>query len=388
MSDDRVLRSLVRDDAYHVERVLAKGPSGTTELVTLDGEGPLVRKRIPAELANASAWATVMGLEEPLLPQVEEIYRMPDELVVVCTYVLGDTLRERMAACGRLEPALAVRVMGDLCHAAGVLHAHGIVHRDITPGNVVLADDGAHLIDLGIARRDTREAARDTHVLGTWGFAAPEQFGFAQTDARSDVYALGRLLGYMLVGIRPDDPAFEEALADEQLIDPALAAVVRRATAFEPGARYQQACDLADELVAVFSEPRQAPDATRLPTEPATTDAAAATPRPLKDAPVLARAVADLCWLLCLVWNIIIVFTGINEARDGFPHWQGAQYVLAAATVVAADAIAYEAYCAITHRGWYAHHEARLGHMLRRMGQVLLFMLLAFGLEVLILALL
>jgi uncharacterized protein (TIGR00255 family) len=81
MDDGQTLRSLVRDDAYVVERVLADGPSGRTEIVSLDGEGPLVRKRIPLAIANASAWAAAMEADEPLLPRIESLYRMPDVLV-------------------------------------------------------------------------------------------------------------------------------------------------------------------------------------------------------------------------------------------------------------------------------------------------------------------
>ena len=238
MDDDQTMRSMVRDDAYRVERVLADGPSGRTELVSLDGEGPLVRKRIPAALANAAAWAAAMELEEPLLPRIEELYRMPDQLVVVYEYVPGASVEELVATQGSLKPSQAVAVLRDVCHAVGALHARGVVHRDITPGNVIVAADGAHLVDLGIARQRSTTARRDTTTLGTWGFAAPEQYGFAQTDARSDVYSLGRLLGYMLTGVLPDAPSFDDALDDRLLVPASLARVVRTATAFEPSQRY------------------------------------------------------------------------------------------------------------------------------------------------------
>lgn len=412
-NDEQVMRSMVRDDAYHVERVLAEGPSGRTELVTLDGEGLLVRKRIPAALANATAWATVMGLEEPLLPQVEEMYRMPDELVVVCDYVPGDSLRERMAAQSRFDGGQAVSVLHDLCHAAGVLHAHGIVHRDITPGNVILAVDGAHLIDLGIARRDAKTAKRDTHVLGTWGFAAPEQFGFAQTDARSDVYALGRMLGYLLTGVAPSDDAFEKALADEQLVEPALAAVVRHATAFEPSARYQSTSELSAALDEALDEGKQGTveakevalnasgntgrkphasavsgtdanaamgDGPSVQTAPATPNG----PRPVREAPLLIRALADLYWAACVAWILMVVGTGIEEAQKGFQNWKLEQYVLGAITITGALAVACEMYGALTRRWHYADAKMPLSLFLRRAGQVVLYMLMAFGLEVLL----
>ena len=244
MDDGQTLRSLVRDDAYVVERVLADGPSGRTEIVSLDGEGPLVRKRIPLAIANASAWAAAMEADEPLLPRIESLYRMPDVLVVVYDYVPGDSLRDMVERDGRLSSERAVAVIADVCRAVGALHDRGVVHRDITPGNVIVSADGAHLVDLGIARQRVEGRRRDTTTLGTWGFAAPEQYGFAQTDARSDVYALGRLLGYLLTGERPDSEDYERALADEARVPKELAEVVRVATSFEPSARYQSAADL------------------------------------------------------------------------------------------------------------------------------------------------
>jgi hypothetical protein len=119
------------------------------------------------------------------------------------------------------------------------------VHRDVSPGNVILADDCVRLIDLGIARSHAEGASHDTTRLGTWGFAAPEQYGFAQTDARSDVYSLGRLLGYMLTGVEPTDPDYETRLGE---VDARVAGVIEKACAFEPSARYQGVGEMAGAL--------------------------------------------------------------------------------------------------------------------------------------------
>ncbi|HJA28882.1 MAG TPA: serine/threonine protein kinase, partial [Candidatus Olsenella pullicola] len=151
----------------------------------------------------------------------------------------------------------AARLVAQLCEAVAALHAHGIIHRDISPTNVIVAADGAHLIDLGIARFRAEGATHDTTQLGTPGFAAPEQHGFAQTDARTDVYSLGRVLGYLLTGVRPEMPdaaEYEQALADEKIVSPQMRAVVERASAFEPSARYQSAAELARALGAEVAD--------------------------------------------------------------------------------------------------------------------------------------
>lgn len=248
MNNEQVMHAMSIDDMYHVERVLARGKGGVTELVTVEGAGPFVRKKIPNELARRSVWSVLADCDCARLPQVEATYKTPDEFVVVYDFVPGDTLEALVKQAGPLDAAQAVSLALDICEAAGALHAQGVVHRDITPKNVVASSDGAHLIDLGIARLYAEGATRDTNALGTWGFAAPEQYGFKQTDARSDVYSIGCVLGYLLTGVMPDEDAYHDALADESAVPAHLRAVVERATNMEPSARYQSAMDLAAAL--------------------------------------------------------------------------------------------------------------------------------------------
>ena len=236
------------DDMYRVERVLARGAGGVTELVTIDGAGPFVRKKIPSKLANQGVWSLIESCGCARLPKVEATYSLPDQFVVVYDFVPGQTLEELVTAKKRLAPQEAASLAADICEAAAALHSRGVVHRDLSPRNVIVAADGAHLIDLVIARMRVEGASRDTTSLGTRGFASPEQYGFAQTDARSDVYAIGKLLGYMLTGLQPDGDEYERALRDTDATDSRLAEVVARACAFEPSSRYQSAAEMARAL--------------------------------------------------------------------------------------------------------------------------------------------
>lgn len=248
LNDDQVMHAMSVDDSYHVERVLARGRGGITELVTLGGTGPFVRKRIPVSRARRGVWATLPEIDCARLPHIEATYEMPDEFIVIYDYVPGETAEQLIESRGKLDPAEARRLIGEVCEAVSALHAHGIVHRDITPSNVVVAADGAHLIDFGIAMLGGEDAKGGDDQLGTWGFAAPEQYGFAKTDVRSDVYALGRLLGYLLTSVHPEDKeGYERALASSDM-PPSLYAAILRATEFEPSARYQSAADLARAL--------------------------------------------------------------------------------------------------------------------------------------------
>ena len=263
MDDNQTLHAMGLDDAYHVERTLADGPAGVTELVTLDGAGPFVRKKIPLRLARRRLWSTLADCRSSRLPRVEAAYELPDRFVVVHDYVPGVTLDRYVASRGRLAAGEAVRIALQVCDAVDELHAHGIIHRDVTPTNVVIAADGAHLIDFGIARERSAAGAaraRDTATLGTWGYAAPEQYGFAPTDARTDVYAVGRLLGFMLTGMQPSETTqYERLLADPAVTPPSLQAVIAKACAFEPSARMQTIGQLREALEQGDAALRPAP---------------------------------------------------------------------------------------------------------------------------------
>ena len=278
MTDEELLAALDHDEGYRVIRELGHGETGATELVRRcggagtgadgagdEGEGTgkppaggrlLVRKRIPAALANRRAWEAARACDEPLLARVRDIYELPDQLVVVYDYVPGETLSKLVGDAQGLDPASACAVALDVCRAVGALHRAGVVHRDVTPSNVIVSVDGAHLIDLGIARlADPRTgadgdapASRDTTTLGTTGFAAPEQYGFARTDARADVYSIGRLVAWMLAGGFGEDGTADAALAGLDRAAPALAAVVRKACSFDRDARYGSADELARAL--------------------------------------------------------------------------------------------------------------------------------------------
>lgn len=255
MNDAQVITAMQIDDSYQVVETLARGPSGHTELVMHGEVGPFVRKRIPSALANRAAWGVAMGVEYSRVPAVMAMHELPDELVVVSEYVKGESLESRLAR-GLLSAGEAVRIATEVCEAVSALHDVHVIHRDITPGNVILSSDGAHLIDLGIARLSTQtpvEGAsdiRDTTALGTYGFAAPEQYGFASTDERSDVYSVGKLLQFMLTG------SADGNLDDRKDAPARLVRVVHTATQFEPSKRFATAEALESALMAVSESPR------------------------------------------------------------------------------------------------------------------------------------
>lgn len=253
-SDTQLMAALEKDESYRVERVLAHGEAGSTEVVSRPGaehlgEGPLVRKRVKRDVANVEVFSRLSSVGGEHLPRVVETYGLPDQVVIVREYVYGASLASCVAEAGCMGEVAAAHVVADVCDAVATLHEQGIVHRDVSPRNVILSPRGAVLIDLGIARAYVEGAQRDTTRLGTWGFASPEQYGFAQTDGRSDVYSVGRLLGYMLTGLTPDAEGYAAALADPGIVRSELRRIVEKACSFEPSERYQSATALRDAVL-------------------------------------------------------------------------------------------------------------------------------------------
>lgn len=363
MREDEVLRALERDESYTVARVLASGPAGTTELVlpagAPSGAKPLVRKRLPAGLENRAAWEAARKARHRLLPRVADIYELPDELVVVYEYVEGTSLSEAVASSGPLPAEQAAKVAVDVCAAAQALHACGVVHRDISPGNVVLAYDGAHLTDLGIARLcQPKGSGRDTTLLGTQGFAAPEQFGFAETDARADVYSIGRLLAYMLGGPGPDGSGpSPDALQGMPGIPAALADTVRKACSFDRGDRYQSADELARAIASACRGAR--PPRRPLLVKPGPLR------RAMREAGRLRKALARLsAWLVGLGAAAVVTAACLSNVGSYIEQGQLAPNLLLVFGMVAGWVAAFslEAPAALTGAGPYKerHHPALL----------------------------
>ncbi|MFJ5262443.1 bifunctional serine/threonine-protein kinase/ABC transporter substrate-binding protein [Streptomyces sp. NPDC088387] len=161
-------------------------------------------------------------------------------------FVPGPSLAEAVAACGPL-PARGVRVLGTmLARALTAVHEAGLVHRDVKPGNVLLAVDGPRLIDFGIARATEETALTSADmVVGTPGFLAPEQARAQPASPASDVFALGCLLGYAVTGRPPFGTGAVDALLyrtvhDEPDLDGVpddLGALLERCLAKDPDAR-------------------------------------------------------------------------------------------------------------------------------------------------------
>ena len=131
------------------------------------------------------------------------------------------------------------RVILQVCEALLCIHEEGIVHRDIKPENIIITNDGVvKLIDYDIARIDDSAKSSDTTILGTTGYAAPEQYGIAKTDARSDIYSIGILINVMLTGEHPS----------KKMCSGKWQKIVNKCTRINPDERYQNIRELMNVI--------------------------------------------------------------------------------------------------------------------------------------------
>ena len=172
--------------------------------------GPLERQQ--ARDAFRHEAEMLAALNHPNLPRVTDHFEQDGKAYLVMEYVPGETLLSFLMREGLPQPQARVfEWTRQLCEALEYLHSQipPIIFRDLKPANIMLTPNGqVKLIDFGIARLFKPGQARDTQAFGTIGYSSPEQYGEGQTDARSDVYALGVLLHQLLTGYDPTSSPF------------------------------------------------------------------------------------------------------------------------------------------------------------------------------------
>ncbi len=192
------------------------------------------RKRLSVYNPDVFAW--LKDHKSRYVPRIEAFWQDQDELVVIEELIQGETLEKMLeeSESGNEMPFHErIRILTELCDGLTFLHSAKppIIHRDLKPSNIMLTEDGVvKIIDYDAAKLFVKGQKRDTQLIGTQGMAAPEQYGFAASDARTDIYAMGKLVTRML----PDN---EDA-----------ARVAARATHMDPARRFASAAQLKDAI--------------------------------------------------------------------------------------------------------------------------------------------
>ena len=197
-------------------------------------------------------------LQHPMLPRIVDIFEDDRSIYIVEDFVEGITLEALLKQQKRVDEAQGLQWFRDLCGVLRYLHhqqPHPIIYRDMKPSNVMLQPDGTlKLIDFGIAREYKQESNADTTYIGTKGYAAPEQFGKAQTDARTDIYALGVTMYHLLTGKSPYEPPYQFVPARQLVpeLSHGVEYILNKCVQPEPADRYQSVDELLDDLNHIY----------------------------------------------------------------------------------------------------------------------------------------
>ncbi|WP_137626489.1 protein kinase domain-containing protein [Lactiplantibacillus pingfangensis] len=175
-----------------------------------------------------------------LMPRVQAVLQAPDCQLSIETLINGHSLADELAHQGTFNPTDVQQVALDVSQSLQQLAQLGIVHRDVKLSNIMVSHQHYYLIDISAAREYQHDKSSDTRLLGTSGFAAPENYGFAQTDGRSDIYSLGIVLNCLLTG---NVPTTRQASMTKLTTDEYWRPIIERATAIDPQQRYQTATD-------------------------------------------------------------------------------------------------------------------------------------------------
>lgn len=222
---------------YELVRNIKESSKSKIDLVRKIDESSQDNRRVQKEnlyirktlQGKHSVYTLLLDNPHPYLPKLCEVNEADGCVTVIEEYIEGEPIGSIDLPKERL-----LQAAGELCDVLEFLHGKNIIHRDIKPSNILMAKDGhIRLIDFDAARMPKDELEQDTSLLGTRGYAPPEQYGFAQTDRRADIYALGVTL-QKLLGSDADKPRYKK--------------VIRKCTNLNPDKRYASAKQVKREL--------------------------------------------------------------------------------------------------------------------------------------------
>lgn len=213
--------------------------------IQVSGSQPLDPQELQQSIEAFKQEAMLLAsLTHPNLPRIYDHFEEQQRWYIVMDYIEGQTLEMMLktAPAGKLELPLVLHIANQLCTVLNYLHTRQppIIFRDLKPANIMITEDEhIYLIDFGIARLFKTGQAKDTIALGTPGYAAPEQFGRAQSTALTDIYGFGATLHHLLSGRDPSNEPFQfpALVLDQYPAGPDLAALIQRMVALQKDQR-------------------------------------------------------------------------------------------------------------------------------------------------------
>lgn len=251
------------NETYEIKSILGKGGMSTVYLAehkrlhTLWAVKEVIKN--PSSSVDFLAESKMLKkLHHPALPQIIDIFEDDERVIIVEDYVEGMSLKDYLKKNKRVDEAQGLKWFYELCMVLKYLHSqtpNPIIYRDMKPANIMLKPDNTlKLIDFGIAREYKHDSSADTTYIGTKGYAAPEQFGKAQTDARTDIYSLGITMYHLLSGKSPYEPPYQfipiRRLVPE--LSRGIEYILNKCVQPEPENRYQNVDELIYDLTHIY----------------------------------------------------------------------------------------------------------------------------------------
>ena len=240
---------MTNEDRYRISvykdvSVVSENPNKKIHLVKDEATDTLYIKKTLTDIRNYDLYNRLTLLQHRNLAKVHHAFKSSDEICIIEDYVNGQTLKTIIEQQGALAEDAAVEYICQVCDGLAYLHGQipPIIHRDIKPDNIICATDGTiKIIDFDIAREHKQSASRDTVFMGTKEYAAPEQYGYKQTDCRADIYSVGVLLHELITGRLPENNI---------VYNGRLRKVIDRCLQLDPDGRYQSISALKKDLTA------------------------------------------------------------------------------------------------------------------------------------------
>lgn len=191
--------------------------------------------------------------QNPHVPKIYECIEDDGKLIVVEEYIQGESLEQHLEEKGVYTLEEVCHFMLTVCDVLDHLHnlPQPVIHRDLKPENILVQENGyLKIIDFNTAKKYEVGKCTDTVVIGTRKYAAPEQFGFCQSDARTDIYAMGVMMNYLLTRQYPDEFLYQSEKSGNLTITD----IICKCTEFAPDHRYQTALELKKNLQMILFE--------------------------------------------------------------------------------------------------------------------------------------
>ena len=205
------------------------------------------------EIYSREVYEYLKKCENPHIPRIYECIENEDKLIIIEEYIHGESLAAHLKETGVYTPEEVCCFMIVICDVLEQLHQlpQPVIHRDIKPENILIQENGyLKIVDFNTAKQFEQGKEVDTVIIGTRKYAAPEQFGYRQSDARTDIYALGVMMNYLLTKKYPDEYLYVAEGSGKI----SLSAIISKCIEFSPDNRYQTVMDLRRDLQVVLEK--------------------------------------------------------------------------------------------------------------------------------------